>query len=82
MTEIEHEETRREQRLDAARDRMTGTAVALAHVLGPADAASVMLAAGVTLLERALGPDHAGQYLHLLAEGVADGEAGPPAGHA
>ena len=82
MTDQETDEANRAERLDAARDRLTATAVALAGVLGPADAASIFLGAGVTLLENSVGPVHAGEYLRLLAEGVADGEAGPVAGHA
>ena len=64
-TEIEIDE-RRLDRLEEARNRMTETAIGLAGVLGTADAAAVLAAATITLLENFLGPSGLNQTFRTL----------------
>jgi hypothetical protein len=58
----------RATRLEEARTRLSRLARSLANAIGPAEAAGIILSAGVDLLVRVRGSGHAVAYLCELAD--------------
>lgn len=73
----------RELRLKKARGHASVTAAGLATMLGPVDAAGVLIGAGFGVLADAFGAELAVTYLRELADEVEqDGDFGGRSGHA
>jgi hypothetical protein len=65
-----------------ARAHMTVVAVGLVGVLGPQDAAAVLLGAATGVLTTAFGPEMAAEYFRGIADAIESGDDGaPPALH-
>lgn len=72
----------RETKLERARSHMSVTAKKLTAVLGPTDAAGVLMGAAVGVLSEAFGQDKAVEYLREIANEIEHDPGIDRGGHA